>query len=112
MVKKPKVLLAEFHVDDVEHIARTLGVEPETVKETVCFSMGIHEEIRRQELSLKQCLGGLMSVVADLLRHNVPPVDRAEVCTSIFHNLWGASGLPTDTNAKVLQYKFSKEKIN
>ena len=74
--------------------------------------MGIHEEIRQQELSLNQCLGGLMSVVADLLRHNVPTVERAEVCTNIFHNLWEASGLPTDTNAKVLQYKFLKETIN
>jgi predicted RecB family endonuclease len=115
MTKKKKISMISMDLDDpeaAEQIARELGVKPEVVKDTIMFSMGIHDEIRDQDLSFNQCIAGLMSVVADLLRHNVPTVERAEVCTNIYHNLWGASGLPSDREFKELKYTFSKESIN
>ena len=115
MTKKKNIVLTEIDLDDpeaIERIAQELGVKTEVVKDTIMFSMGIHQEIRDQDLSFNQCIAGMMSVVADLLRHNVPTVERAEVCTNIYHNLWGASGLPSDREFKELKYTFPKESIN
>lgn len=115
MANRKKVVLTEIDLDDpeaAERIAQELGVEPEIVRDTIMFSMSIHEEIRQQELSFNQCIAGVMSVVADLLRHNVPSVERAEVCTNIYHNLWGACGLPTDKEFKEQKYEFTKTNIN
>tara|TARA_R110002020_G_scaffold451856_3_gene666041 strand:- start:420 stop:767 length:348 start_codon:yes stop_codon:yes gene_type:complete len=115
MTKKKRMVLTSIDLDDpeaVERIASELGVEPDVVKDTIMFSMGIHEEIREQDLSFNQCIAGMMSVVADLLRHNVPAVERAEVCTNIYHNLWGACGLSTDREFKEMKYEFTKNDIN
>ena len=82
--------------EGIERVAKQLGVPVERVRNTILFSMAVHAEVRERDLSVQQALSGLMSVVGDVLRHNIPFLERAEVATDIYQVLWGACGLPTD----------------
>jgi len=94
-------------VDDpnaIEQVAKELGVDPDEVRDSVQFSMAIHEKIRDENLSFQQALSALLSVVSDMLRTGVPMVPRAEIVTEIHQTLWDSCGLPTDTRPKVHNY--------
>ena len=95
----------------IESVAKELGVDPEKIRDTVQFSMAIHEMIRDENLSFQQSLSGILSVVSDMLRTSVPVIPRAEMVTDIYQTLWGSCGLPTDTLPKVKNYGTKGEKI-
>lgn len=97
-----KTISRTISIDDDEGIAaiaKEIGINPEQVKQTMYFSVSIHEEIRERELSFNQTIAGVMSVVADLLKHHVPLLDRAELATNIYKNLWESCDLPSDVSA-------------
>ena len=90
--------------EELDRLAKKLGVPPDKIKSTVYFSMAIHELADNEDLDFQQCLSGLLSVVSDLLKHNVPLNPRAELVTDIYQTLWGSCGLPTDMLPKVENY--------
>tara|TARA_R110000824_G_scaffold225942_4_gene413606 strand:- start:117 stop:464 length:348 start_codon:yes stop_codon:yes gene_type:complete len=94
-------------IDDsksIEQVAKELGVDPAKIRDTVQFSMLVHEMIQDRDLSFQQSLSALLSVVSDMLRESVPELPRAEIVTDIYQTLWGSCGLPTDTLPKVYNY--------
>jgi hypothetical protein len=113
MAKKGYIdIMGDLDEEQIERIAKQLDVPIDHVKETIVFTTWIRREIEEQNLTLQQSIAGLMSVVADLLRHSLPEIERGEACTAIYHNLWGACDLPSDKSFKAMKYEFTKTHIN
>ena len=94
-----KVITRTIDIDDedaIADLAKELGITPEEVKQTIRLSHMVQAHIAEEELSMNQTIAGLMSVVSDILRNYVPEVQRAEIATDIYRNLWVTSGLSTD----------------
>ena len=113
MAKKGHLdIVSNFDEEQIEKIAKQLDVTTKHVKETIAFTTWVRREIEEQDLTFQQSIAGLMSVVADLLRHSLPEIGRGEACTDIYHNLWGACGLRSDREFQEMKYTFTKETIN
>ena len=94
-----KVITRTVDIDDDEAIAdlaKEIGIKPEQVKQTIRLSQMVQAHVEEEELSMNQTIAGLMSVVSDILRNYVPEVQRAEIATDIYRNLWVTSGLSSD----------------
>tara|TARA_R110002020_G_C16193499_1_gene765693 strand:+ start:425 stop:775 length:351 start_codon:yes stop_codon:yes gene_type:complete len=110
-----KTISRTISIDDdegIEAIAKEIGIQPAEVRQTMYFSVSIHEEIRERELSFNQTIAGVMSVVADLLKHHVPLLDRAELATNIYKNLWESCDLPSDVSAPAWEASKSEAKVD
>jgi anti-sigma factor RsiW len=78
-------------------LGEQLNLTPEAVLETVAFSMSLVEQAQASHLTLNQTIASLISVVSDLLRYNLPPVERARIAANISQGLWTGAGLPSDS---------------
>ena len=82
--------------EEIERMASDLGVEPSDVRQTIEFARGVHDAIQSDDLRVHQAVIALMTVVSDLLRDQLPVMQRAQLVTELHRTLWESCGLSTD----------------
>ena len=96
MNKPSKSRLTRDDHEEIERMASELGVEASDVRQTIEFARGVHDAIQNDDLRMHQAIIALMTVVSDLLRDQLPVMQRAELVTELHRKLWVSCGLSTD----------------
>lgn len=97
--KFPEIINIDVTDDEsVEQAAKTLGVSPEHIVQTINFSHQVFRVAESRGLTKGQLVTALLSVVGILVKEAGDEEGRKEMCMRMFEGIWASAeleGLPS-----------------
>ena len=85
---------------DFEAAAKKLSMSPESLQQIIDLTQLICEESTGRNLSPSQIVSACLNVVTEVIREGCDPRTHADMCSSIFQQLWAGVGLSSDHSPK------------
>lgn len=90
----------DLESDSLLEAAAEVGISPDDLLKIFKYTHALKEVARDMDMEPTHVMTALLNAIGELIVAVFPTDEHPDICTDIFHQLWRACDLPSDTNVR------------